>query len=85
MVNSQTLRRLESIWKDINNPISREGFRLKTLEGLCLLRSLLPQQDWSISKMEPLINPYIDLLQNKIPNPQDWGMAMKTIREHYDI
>ena len=85
MQNSQTLERLMIIWEDINNPISCNEFRLKTLEGLCLLRSLLPQKNWSISKMEPLINPYIDLLQNKIPNSQDWDMAMKIIREHYSV
>lgn len=77
--------RLTELWNEINKNKNHNEFHLKTLECSFLLRALLPNNNWSISKLEPLINPYTDLVQNKIPSPQDWSMAMTAIKTQYRL
>ena len=72
-------KRFNDLWVEMNNPRNEVHKNLVFLEAFVLLKTLLPNENWSSSPFEPLINPHNDCMNNIIPKKGEWDAAMTTI------
>lgn len=82
MSNSDIINKLEILWTEINNNDIKQNKEIKFRQAHNYLINFMPKNNWTISKMEPLINPINDLEQNRIPNKEEWDKAIQTIKNN---